>query len=102
MTSFVGDLRARNVTPHIAVNGTISNLGKPRKTAIDKRTTRHPGYGISQCIRKRVEEVFGWTKAQAGYRQLKVRGRPKAEAVFTLAVVAYNLIRIPKLLAAAP
>jgi transposase len=102
VTGFVGDLRTRNVTPHIAINGTVSKLGKSRKTAIDKRTTRHPGYAISQCIRKRVEEVFGWTKAQAGYRQVKVRGRPKAEAVFTFAIAAYNLIRIPKLLAGAP
>lgn len=102
VTDFVGDLRSRNVTPHIAVNGTFSKLGKPRKTAIDKRTTRHPGYAISQRIRKRVEEVFGWTKEQAGYDKMKVRGCAKAEAVFTFAVAAYNLIRIPKLLGAIP
>ena len=98
VTDFVGDLRSRNVTPHIAVNATVSKLGKPRKTAIDKRTTRHSGYGVSQRIRKRIEESFGWIKAQAGYRQVKVRGRPKVEAVFTFAIAAYNLIRIPKLL----
>ncbi len=102
VTDFVGDLRARNVTPHIAINGTISKLGKPRKTAIDKRTTRHPGYAISQRIRKRVEEIFGWAKVQAGYVKMKVRGCAKAEAVFTFAVAAYNLIRIPKLLGAVP
>ncbi len=101
VTGFIGDLRKRKVTPHIAVNGAVSKLGKPRKTAIDSRTTRHPGYKISQRIRKRVEEIFGWTKTQAGYRQVKVRGRPKAEAVFTFAATAYNLLRIPKLLAAA-
>ena len=101
VTGFVGDLRQRKVTPHIAVNGTVSKLGKPRKTAIDGRTTRHPGYAVSQCIRKRVEEIFGWIKAQAGFDQVKVRGRHRAEAVFTFATAAYNLIRIPKLLAKA-
>jgi transposase len=101
VTDFVGDLRQRKVTPHIAVNGAVSKLGKVRKTAIDRRTTRHPGYAVSQRIRKRVEEVFGWVKAQAGFDQVKVRGRKKAEAVFTFATAAYNLIRIPKLLAEA-
>ena len=52
-------------------------------------------------MRKRIEEVFGWIKAQAGLDHVKVRGRAKAEAVFTFAVAAYNLIRIPKLLAQA-
>ncbi|MFV1968556.1 MAG: IS5 family transposase [Pirellulaceae bacterium] len=102
VTGFVGDLRARNVTPHIAINGTISKLGKRRKTAIDKRTTRHPGYAISQRIRKRVEEIFGWAKVQAGYGKMKVRGRSRAGAVFTFAIAAYNLIRIPKLLGVVP
>jgi transposase len=101
VTGFVGDLRQRKVTPHIAVNGALSKRGKVRKTAIDRRTTRHPGYVVSQRIRKRVEEVFGWVKAQAGFDQVKVRGRKKAEAVFTFATAAYNLIRIPKLLAEA-
>jgi hypothetical protein len=109
VTEFVGDLRQRKVTPHIAVNGAVSKLGKVRKTAIDRRTTRHPGYAVSQRIRKRVEEVFGWIKAQAGFDQVKVRGRKKAEAVFTFATAAYTprssrgqaLIRIPKLLAEA-
>lgn len=101
VTDFVGDLRQRKVTPHIAVNGAVSKLGKVRKTAIDRRTTRHPGYAVSQRIRKRVEEIFGWVKSQAGFDQVKVRGRRKAEAVFTFATVAYNLIRIPRLLAEA-
>jgi len=98
VTTFVEELRSRGVTPHIAVNGHVGKLGKARKTAIDGRTTRHPGYGISQRIRKRIEEPFGWIKAQAGLGKVKVRGRTKAEAVFTFAVAAYNLIRIPKLL----
>ncbi len=77
VTDFVGDLRKRKVTPHIAVNGAVSKLGKVRKSAIDRRTTRHPGYAVSQRIRKRVEEVFGWLKSQAGFDQVKVRGRKR-------------------------
>jgi transposase len=102
VTAFVEDLRQRRVTPHIAVNGAVSKLGTVRKTAVDRRTIRQPGYGISQVCRKRIEEVFGWIKAQAGLAKIKVRGRAKAEAVFTFAVAAYNLIRIPKLLAESP
>ena len=98
VTDFVEQLRNRRVTPHLAINGAVSKLGKVRKSAIDRRTTRHPGYGVSQRIRKRVEEVFGWTKGSAGLRQAKVRGRPKVEAIFTFAIAAYNIIRIPKLL----
>jgi transposase len=100
-TAFVEDLRKRQVTPHIAINGAVSKHGVVRKTAVDSRTTRHAGYGVSQILRKRIEEVFGWIKTQAGYDQVKVRGRAKAEAVFTFAVAAYNLIRIPKLVAQA-
>jgi transposase len=101
VTAFAEDLRKRKVTPHIAVDGRVSKLGVVRKTAVDGRTTRHPGYRASQILRKRIEEVFGWIKAQAGLAKVKVRGRAKAEAVFTFAVAAYNLIRIPKLLAQA-
>lgn len=99
--AFVGELRARGVTPHIAVNGALSKSGKPRKTAIDGRTTRHAGYAISQRRRKRIEEVFGWIKTQAGLAKVKLRSRPKVEALFTFAAAAYNLVRIPKLLAQA-
>jgi transposase len=97
---FVGGLRQRRVTPHITIDGRVSKKGVVRKTAVDGRVTRHPGYGISLVCRKRIEEIFGWIKAQAGRAKLKVRGRAKAEAVFNFAVVAYNLIRIPKLLPA--
>jgi hypothetical protein len=86
------------VTPHIAINGAVSKHGVVRKTAVDGRTTRHAGYAVSQILRKRIEEVFGWIKAQAGLDQVKVRGLAKAETVFTFAVAVYNLIRIPKLL----
>ena len=98
VTEFVGDLRERQVTPHIAVQGTVSSAGKLRKTAIDGRTTRHVGYAISQRIRKRIEEIFGWIKKPGGLTKAKVRGRERVEAVFTFAVIAYNLVRIPKLL----
>ena len=59
VSGFVGDLRARKVTPHIAIDGHLTKTGKRRKTAIDRRTTRHPGYATSQRIRKRIEEGFG-------------------------------------------
>ena len=96
---FVEDLRERSVTPHIAIDGHLSKTGKPRATAMDRRTTRHPGYAISQCCRKRIEEVFGWAKSSAGLAKVKLRGRAKVDAVFTLTLAAYNLVRLPKLLA---
>jgi hypothetical protein len=58
-------------------------------------------YAISQRCRKRIEEVFGWTKNSAGLRKVKLRGRARVDAVFTMALAAYNLIRLPKLLEAA-
>lgn len=97
---FVGDLRARQVTPHIAIDGNIRKSGKPRATAIDRRITRHIGYEISQRCRKRIEEVFGWVKSSAGLAKVKLRGCARVDAAFSLAVAAYNLIRLPKLLAA--
>jgi len=102
VAGFVADLRAREVTPHIAVNGHVRISGTPRKTAIGMRTTRHPGYAVSQTIRKRIEEIFGWTKITGGLAQVKVRGLAKVKAVFTFALAAYNLIRLPKLLEAPP
>ena len=102
MFDFVQALKERNVTPHIAINGSISRNGVPRKTAVDRRTTRHPGYAISQCIRKRIEEIFGWVKSTGGLDQLKVRGLEKANTAFILALTAYDLIRLPKLLGATP
>jgi IS5 family transposase len=101
VADFVHALKARTVTPHIAIDGHLSKTGKPRKTAIDGRTTRHAGYGISGRCRKRIEEVFGWVKSSAGLAKVKVRGRTRVDAVFTLALAAYNLIRLPKLMAAA-
>ena len=91
---FVMELREINVTPHIARNTN-------RRSAIDGRTTRHPGYAISQRLRKRIEEGFGWMKTVAGLRKTKYRGLEKVGWVFTLAAAAYNLVRLPKLLAGA-
>lgn len=101
VAQFVSDLRARSVTPHIAIDGHVRKSGKPRKTAVDGRVTRHPGYDISQRCRKRIEEVFGWIKGSAGLAKVKLRGRARVDAAFTLALTAYNLIRLPKLLGAA-
>jgi IS5 family transposase len=100
VTDFVGELRSRSVTPHIAIDGHLSKTGKPRKTAIDRRTLRHAGYAVSQRCRKRIEEVFGWIKASAGLAKVKLRGRARVDAAFNLALAAYNLIRLPKLLGA--
>jgi transposase len=100
VTGFVATLRARAVTPHIAIDGHLTKTGKRRATAVDPRTTRHPGYAVSQTIRKRIEEIFGWIKTAGGLRQVKLRGLAKVKALFTLALAAYNLIRLPKLLEA--
>src|ERR1700730_2207601 len=96
------DLRGRSITPHIAINGHLTKTGKRRKTAIDRRPLRHPGYEVSQHCRKRIEEVFGWIKCSAGLAKVKLRGCLRVDAAFTLALTAYNLIRLPKLLAALP
>jgi len=100
VVQFVHDLRGRSVTPHIAIDGHITKTGKRRRTALDRRTTRHAGYEVSQRCRKRIEEVFGWIKGSAGLAKVKLRGRARVDAAFTLALAAYNLVRLPKLLAA--
>ena len=92
---FVNELRAMQVTPHVAQN----NSG--RRSAIDGRTTRHAGYGASQRIRKRIEEAFGWIKIVGGQPKTKFRGIERVGFSFTFAAAAYNLVRMPKLLAAA-
>jgi transposase len=91
---FVEELRGLNVRPHVAQN--ISG----RRSAIDKRTTRHPGYVASQRIRKRIEEAFGWIKGVGGLRQTKLRGLPKVDWAFSFTAAAYNLVRLPKLIGA--
>jgi transposase len=89
---FVEELRTLNVRPHVAQNTS------GRRSAIDRRTTRHPGYGMSQRIRKRIEEAFGWMKTVAGLRKTKLKGLPKVDWAFTFAATAYNLVRAPKLI----
>lgn len=101
VAAFVGDLRRRKVTPHIARNDHLTKTGKRRCSAIDGRTTHHPGYAISQRLRKRVEEVFGWIKTTAVLRQTHHRGTRRVDWMFTLRAAAYNLVRMPKLLAPA-
>jgi transposase len=90
---FINELRSMKVTPHVAQNT------NGRSSAIDHRTTRHGGYAISQCIRKRIEEAFGWIKTVAGQEKTKFRGRDRVGWAFTFAAAAYNLVRLPKLLA---
>jgi transposase len=92
---FVEELRTMNVRPHVAQNTSR------RRSAIDGRTTRHPGYGMSQRIRKRIEEAFGWMKTVAGLRKTRLRGLPKVDWAFTFAAAAYNLVRAPKLIGVA-
>jgi transposase len=90
----VAALRALGVTPHVAQNT------NGRRSAIDGRTTRHPGYTVSQRWRKRIEEPFGWMKTAAGFRKTRHRGRDRVGWMFTFTAAAYNLIRLPKLLVA--
>ena len=91
--ALIDDWRHLNVTPHVAQND------KRRCSAIDKRTTRHPGYQISQQKRKRVEEIFGWLKTVGGLRKLRHRGLERVAWMFTFAVAAYNLVRLRNLAA---
>jgi len=90
---FVAEMRRLGVTPHVSQN---SNA---RRSAIDGRTTRHPGYAISVRVRKRIEEVFGWIKTVGGLRKTRHRGTALVGWMFTLAAAAYNVVRISKLLA---
>jgi IS5 family transposase len=86
----VKDLRALQVTPHVAQNTN-------RKSAIDGRTTRHEGYQISQQKRKRIEEIFGWLKTVGLLRKLRHRGIERVNWIFIFATAAYNLVRMRKL-----
>jgi transposase len=92
--AFVDTLRSLDVTPHVAQN--TSN----RSSAIDERTTRHPGYTVSQSKRKRIEEIFGWLKTVGGMRKTRYRGRTKVDWMFVFALAAYNLRRMVKLVPA--
>ena len=95
VASFVKDLRELQVTPHVAQNQSR------RRSAIDRRTTRHVGYALSQRVRKRVEEVFGWMKTIGLMRKTRHRGVERVGWSFVFAAAAYNLVRMRTLLAAA-
>ena len=88
----VADIRSRDVTPHVTQNKS------GRRSAIDGRTTRHPGYAISLRIRKRVEEIFGWMKTVGGFRRTRFRGVERTGLAGYLVGTAYNLVRISRLL----
>jgi transposase len=88
---FVQSLRALKAVPHVAQNRT------GRASAIDGRTTRHPGYAVSQRLRKRVEEIFGWIKTVGNLRKTRHRGIERVGWMFTLTAAAYNLVRIRNL-----
>lgn len=92
---FIAQARAQDITPHVAQNTS------GRKSAIDGRTTRHEGYAISQRIRKRVEEVFGWMKTIGLMRKTRHRGVARVSWMFTFAAAAYNLVRMRNLAASA-
>jgi len=89
VAGFVEELREIRVTPHVA--------RKRQGSAIDARTVRHSGYAVSQRVRKRVEEVFGWMKTVGCYRKTKFRGEQRVSMAFTLATTAYNLVRMRNL-----
>ena len=93
-SGFVRAARAMKVTPHVA-----QNINAQRGSNIDNRTTRHPGCGISQVIRERIEEANGWLKTVAGMDRAPFRGTPRMGWMFTFRSAAYNLVRLPRLLA---
>ena len=97
--AFVEGLKAREIAPHVAINGTVSKTGKARKTAVPPEVAASLGYAISQRLRKRIEESFGWSKTVGGLAQVKVRGLAKVRAAFVFAMAAYDIVRLPKLLA---
>lgn len=93
--AFVAECRAINVVPHIA-----QHTNHRRSSAIDARTTRHPGYTVSQRIRKRVEEIFGWAKTVGGFRRTRFRGQKRTQLAAYFVAAAYNLIRVARLVPA--
>lgn len=94
----VAKLRAMRITPHVAQYNSAGTCN--RQSAIDRRTTRHDGYAMSQSCRAMIECIFGWGKQHGTMRKTKHRGIARVAADFMLNLIAYNLIRIPKLIAA--
>lgn len=86
---FVGAMRNREITPHVA-----ANTERRGGSAIDGRTTQHAGYAVSQRIRKRVEEIFGWLKTIGGFRRTRYKGRDRTLLQALFVGAAYNLMRI--------
>lgn len=89
---FVARCRETDVTPHVA-----QNENARRRSAIDGRTTRHEGYRISQRIRMRIEQIFGWIKSVAGLRRTRFRGRRKTQHAAYMVGAAYNLLRLGRM-----
>jgi transposase len=94
-SDFVAACRDRGITPHIA-----QTRDTRRRSAVDGRTTRHAGYLVSQRLRKRVEEIFGWAKTVACFRKTRFRGLARTQLAAHLVAAAYNLLRISKLIPA--
>jgi len=94
--AFVADCRELNVTPHVA-----QNVHHRRRSAIDLRTTRQPGYRASQVVRRRIETIFGWLKSFGGLKRTRVRGIERTQLAARIAAAAYNLLRMSRLLAPA-
>jgi transposase len=90
--AFIAECRSTGVTPHVA-----QNVSGNRHSAIDARTTTHPGYRISQVFRRRIESIFGWLKTAGGLRRTRVRGVARTQLAGTLAAAAYNLLRMSRL-----
>jgi hypothetical protein len=88
---FVTAARALNVTAHVTKNE------KGRRSNLDRRTTRHPGYAISLSRRWLVEKGFGWLKQTGSIRQVKLRGLHNVDWVFVFSCAAHNLMRLPRL-----
>jgi IS5 family transposase len=93
--AFVLVYRERGITPHVA-----QTRSKRRRSAVDGRTVRDAGYEISQRIRKRVEEIFGWTKTVASFRKTRFRGQARTQLTAHLVAAAYSLLRIARLMPA--
>lgn len=93
--NFIQGCRLLNVTPHVA-----QTTDPRRRSAIDARTTSRPGYAVSQRVRKRIEEIWGWMKTVGGFRRTRFRGRDRTELAAYLVGAAYNLLRMARLVAA--
>lgn len=91
---FVSQCRALKITPHVACNDNRSG-----GSTLDERTTRHAGYSVSQRLRQRIEEHFGWGKTVGLIRQVKLRGIDKVNSVYLLTCMGWNLVRMRNLLA---